>query len=322
MNKYIEKIERRILKAIRFYNYRNQAPAAFNVNLTSSELNQLLFDKIESDSPFMVCRFGSTEFENFSYEYTMRQSLIKRYKWYIKGWLPTIHRSIDLENKIMGRLCNNSGFFPYDRNLLARYADLVLHDLPQIDILGVWLQENLFNEMLKHVRKGALGALEPYDYALPWTSALKGKKVLVVHPFEETIRSQYKNRDKLWENQEMLPVFELHTIKAVQSIAGEKVPYDDWFAALHSMEEQMDAIEYDVAIIGCGAYGFHLAAHAKRMGKKAIHLGGATQVLFGIKGKRWDENPAVSKYYNDYWVYPSSSEKPQQANRVEDGCYW
>ena len=27
--------------------------------------------------------------------------------------------------------------------------------------------------------------------------------------------------------------------------------------------------------LGCGAYGFPLAAHVKRMGKKAIHMGGS-----------------------------------------------
>ena len=85
---------------------------------------------------------------------------------------------------------------------------------------------------------------------------------------------------------------------------------------------QMDAIDYDVAIIGCGAYGFSLAAHTKRMGKKAIHLGGATQILFGIKGKRWDELPAVNKFYNKYWVRPLPEETPARKERVEGGCYW
>ena len=46
---------------------------------------------------------------------------------------------------------------------------------------------------------------------------------------------------------------------------------------------------FDVAIIGCGAYGMPLAAMLKQAGKQAIHLGGATQLLFGIKGKRWEE---------------------------------
>lgn len=53
----------------------------------------------------------------------------------------------------------------------------------------------------------------------------------------------------------------------------------------------MDKIDYDICLIGCGAYGFPLAAHAKRKGKKAVHLGGALQLLFGIKGK--DGKPKI-----------------------------
>lgn len=88
------------------------------------------------------------------------------------------------------------------------------------------------------------------------------------------------------------------------------------------MKAQMDAIDYEVAIIGCGAYGFHLAAHAKRTGHKAVHLGGATQILFGIKGKRWDEMPAVNKLFNKYWVYPPQTDRPKNYDKVEGGCYW
>jgi glycerol-3-phosphate dehydrogenase len=51
--------------------------------------------------------------------------------------------------------------------------------------------------------------------------------------------------------------------------------------------------DYDVALIGCGAYGLPLASHVKRKGKQSIHLGGGLQLLFGIKGKRWDDNPEV-----------------------------
>ena len=80
-------------------------------------------------------------------------------------------------------------------------------------------------------------------------------------------------------------------------------------------------IDFDVAIIGCGAYGFPLAAKLKRAGKITIHLGGAVQILFGIKGSRWD-NGEVSKFYNEYWVRPDDKDKPQNANNVENGCYW
>lgn len=49
------------------------------------------------------------------------------------------------------------------------------------------------------------------------------------------------------------------------------------------MKDEIDKRDYDIALIGCGAYGFPLAAHIKRSGKKAVHLGGALQLLFGIK---------------------------------------
>jgi hypothetical protein len=68
--------------------------------------------------------------------------------------------------------------------------------------------------------------------------------------------------------------------------------------------------------------GFPLAAHVKRMGKKAIHMGGATQILFGIKGKRWDTHPVIGAMYNEHWVRPALEDVPQQANKVEGGCYW
>jgi hypothetical protein len=88
------------------------------------------------------------------------------------------------------------------------------------------------------------------------------------------------------------------------------------------MEEQIGQADFDIAIIGCGAYGFPLAAHVKRMGKKAVHLGGATQILFGIRGKRWDSLPAIAQLMNEHWVRPHFSEIPPGGDAVEDGCYW
>lgn len=54
--------------------------------------------------------------------------------------------------------------------------------------------------------------------------------------------------------------------------------------------------------------------------EKAVHIGGALQLLFGIKGRRWDRE--FSSIYNDAWVRPEENEKPRNANSVEGGCYW
>lgn len=163
----------------------------------------------------------------------------------------------------------------------------------------------------------------------PWTLALEGKKVLVVHPFVETIRMQYAKIDKIFPKETILPKFELITMKAVQTSAGGTAEFNTWFDALQYMEDQIDTYDYDVCLLGCGAYGFPLAAHCKKCGKQALQLGGITQLIFGIKGNRWEtgdkytkEYPYAATYYNDEWVRPSKQEIPVKAKNVEDSCYW
>ena len=115
------------------------------------------------------------------------------------------------------------------------------------------------------------------------------------------------------------------TLKAIQTLCGEKDErFGTWFDALDYMYKEAMKIDFDIAIIGCGAYGMPLAAMLKKAGKQAIHLGGATQLLFGIKGRRWEENypSKIATFFNEYWVYPAESEKPKNASTVEMGCYW
>lgn len=200
----------------------------------------------------------------------------------------------------------------------------MLEDTQQVDILGSWLhEERHLAQGLSRAKRIMLEDLEPFFCSNPWTKALEGKKVLVVHPFVSTIEKQYKKRDLLFDNN-LLPEFDLKTIKAVQSVAGTETEFKDWFEALEYMKQQIDATDYDICIIGCGAYGFPLAAHVKRSGKKAIHMAGATQLLFGIIGKRW-EDYIVFPYmnlFNEHWVRPGENEKPKNANVVEGACYW
>lgn len=151
--------------------------------------------------------------------------------------------------------------------------------------------------------------------------------MLVIHPFEKTIRYQYEHRrNELFANPEVLPEFELKTIRAVQSIAGNRPKeHKDWFAALHYMEHQIDEVgDFDVALIGCGAYGMPLAAYVKHMGKVAIHAGGGVQYLFGIKNKRADEDEdaTVRNLFNEAWIRPLREDTPSNIEKVEGECYW
>jgi hypothetical protein len=197
--------------------------------------------------------------------------------------------------------------------------------LPQIDVLGTWCkQEALFLDELCRARRVRFRDLEPYMHASPWTTALRGKRVLVVHPFARTIEYQYRtNRTRLFKNPDVLPDFELDTVTAVQSSADAKTPFADWFEALEYMKNEIDAKTFDIAILGCGAYGIPLASHVKSMGRKAVHLGGQTQLLFGIRGKRWETgHDLIKSFFNEHWVTPDSSERPAGYRLVEHGAYW
>lgn len=262
---------------------------------------------LERNAPGMIARFGSTE---------IKAVLWPRLPWVVKRLV---------ERRVIMNMTVASGFFPPARAAIERFSALMYDDMGQLDILGSWRpEEYLLRRHLLQVTRVPLTALEPYLSGHPWSESLEGRRVLVVHPFSRTIESQYNNhRQQLFEDRRVLPKFRsLATIQAVQTIAGNKSQYSDWFQALDSMKVAMDATNYDVAIIGCGAYGFALAAHAKRRGKLAVHLGGATQILFGIRGNRWDADPQISRLYNQWWVRPAPEERVAGADRVENACYW
>ena len=281
--------------------------------------NSLIYEKLINDEPCMIARFGSTEMLCLI-NYLGVKGQNKNLWDYVKGntlpwwWEPAM----------MAQMQKWSGFFPATEDKIQEFCELIMNDVKEVDILGSWLKEEAyFAEALTNVKRVVLEDIEPFFAPNPWTRALKGKKVLVIHPFAETIEEQYQQRNLLFDN-ELLPEFQLTTIKAVQTSAGEKSVFADWFEALNHMKNQIDAVDFDICIIGCGAYGFPLAAHVKRMGKKAVHLAGVTQLLFGIKGKRW-ENFIVYPYtnlFNEHWVRPGQAEKPKNAQVVEGACYW
>lgn len=75
-------------------------------------------------------------------------------------------------------------------------------------------------------------------------------------------------------------------------------------------------------MIGCGGLSMIIGAELKKMGITSIVMGGAIQVLFGIKGNRWQNHNVISKLWNDNWVYPSAEETPEQNSAIEGSCYW
>lgn len=322
MNRIILKFMRKLHRLIfgTATNWLDESAA----DLYDQEANDFIRSSIENaKNGLMICKFGTIELRAICCFNTLQKGPS------VKDYFEAINEKQSLfADEAMLALCNNAGFFPNDESLGIKYTELVMQDIKEIDILASYIkQEKQLAGMLDHCKKVNLnGYYAPFLWGDPWTKALAGKKVLVVHPFVESIKSQYERRELLFENPDVLPKFgELILVKAVQSIAGngEDTGYENWFEALQTMKEEIDKHDYDIALIGCGAYGFDLAAHVKRRGKVAVHLAGWTQMLFGIYGNRWiQDQPEFSRFINEYWIRPSEMEKPTGVENVENACYW
>lgn len=290
----------------------------------------LVYDCLASDKPSMIARFGGCEMNVAANYLGVKKGF--------KGCFDFVRAKQDqwwwMKSRV-DAIVEYSGFFPKEEWAYVKFSELLLEDMKLVDVLASFTRrEYLFDDIIGPLPKLHLLLLEPWFAKEPWTRVLEGKKVLVVHPFAELIEYQYKNhRAELFPGTKILPPFELKTIKAVQSLGGDNKDFKTWFDALEWMKNRIDECDYDFCLIGCGAYGFHLAAHVKRQGKKAVHLGGVLQMLFGIKGNRWEDPgyglPSVGipygwyqQLFNDSWVKPDSNYRPKNADNVEGACYW
>jgi len=292
--------------------------------MPAAEFNTLLAGLVRKKEPVMVSRLGVSEasvvLNWLEMESLNSASTTKRLHELFRGardrWAS---RALDL-------LVNNAGFFPADEEHAARFAQTFLGDLALTDYLGVWGfvpgEQLLSGKYCPSAVQFEPAGVEPYYFRDPWSASLEGLRVLVVHPFAETIREQFRKRELLFPGGRILPDFDLQTVKAVQSLLGNARGHSSWFEALQSMKDDIDGRTFDIALIGAGAYGLPLAAHVKRSGKVAVHVGGALQILFGIKGRRWEAMPQISRFFNEAWVRPGAGETPDGNAKIEGGCYW
>jgi hypothetical protein len=294
-----------------------------NCDYFNQSASDLIRDGLLSESPFAVSRFGHSELRALLTYLHIKE---KRSDWgklfsFVKGEKVEPWWS---ENTIR-KITHNAGVFPKDIGTIEKFCQLIINDMLQIDVLGSWLGgEVLVKLMMPSTKFMRFHDFYHFLHDDPWTTALKGKSVLVVHPFEKSIQHQYKLKDKIFKGVHCLPDFELITYKAVQSIAGNKPNgFDNWFQALDSMKSDFSKMNFDIAILGCGAYGMPLAAFIKSdLKKKAVHLGGNTQILFGIKGSRWENDPVFNHLFNPYWIKPLAEETPKGHETIDSNCYW
>lgn len=292
--------------------------------LSLDDVNNEIAQRILSGEPTMVSRFGESELRATIVALGMSEWGRAQRAY----WLITRLERLRWTGSRFSFLASPAGFFPTDeKESILRFKEVMKDCSVQSDILGSWVAgENLISGYQSNLEVAALGDLEPFDSLNPWTRALAGKRVLVVHPFSDSIQRQFNARDKIFPQSRLLPEFQLTALKPPTTFparARELMKVGrTWFSELEWLKAEVARQDFEVAIIGAGAYGMPLAAHVKALGKCAIHLGGATQLLFGIWGSRWDSSPKHVALRNDFWVRPGPQERPEGWKTIEAAAYW
>lgn len=294
------------------------------------EMNDKIIELFDSNKPFSVIRVGNTE--GYFLQHYVNETIPEN-EWYIwmfiiAGIFPNTDEYLknvwskkvltSVQNCDVAMFVDISGEIEKDRNMDSFYIDkphCYQDDCCVLDA-GFLVGKNIHRVQCDN----------------PWTAKLKDKKVLVISPFVNSIKTQWKKRELIWGDAvEKMNGFEL--VDVIKSPFHPAVDNrnnggkESWDGVAELYMEKMDSYDYDVVLIGAGAYAPVLADHAKKSGKVGITICGALQLLFGILGPRWVDYQCYSKWknmFNEHWIYPLEEDKPLNNHLMTniENSYW
>lgn len=264
-----------------------------NFNL-DSELKSLISKKILNCINWLYSTSGyydkSVTGSHFNFDV---RAMTKNYFAFIK------HLEMTVEN------CEATQFF--------------VHEGLVMELLNVY--KNEFIEKYKINNFSILNGTEFQDRINNIFTLMNNKKVLVISSFDGLIKKQFKsgNLHKIYSNYPN--IIKLETIKFPYCFHNNG-PHENYFETLDHIFNEIAKIDFDIAILGCGAYG-HMLCHKihSELNKDAVYVGGSIQTLFGIISSREKEHGKIK--YDDNWISEIPKKyKPVDYKLIENGCYW
>jgi hypothetical protein len=288
---------------------------------------EFITQQIRSRNPFFVGKLGTSELDVLLFYTRYRQ----------------IEQSPMYPEYIKINIVRNGGLFPAtDKALDAWAVHMLTEVLPAGTGYAIWnpiignIEKAILNTFASTAKQFPLRSLEPYYINIledRWTYNLpKHAKVAVVSPFYKSIEHQWKKRDAIWEDNPIwgpipptiIPVRAGYSpyLSTTTGLWSTEIINGGWKAAVADIVRQVKETGARFAIVGCGALSLPICYALKKEYIASIHTGGATQILFGIKGRRWLNHSTISEFFNPAWEFPYPEEIPTQSNKVEGGCYW
>lgn len=228
------------------------------------------------------------------------------------------------------------GVFPGDEQFLAVYAGLLADAVAELDVLGL-PGGRLEADILAHYDVAAttvpLLDLEPNrsipdDSTACYLPELRGRRVLLISSIAEQLarRAQQDPFEAVWAKTGK-PWFAPASVTALEFPFAYDITTQAQFATsielLDWITAHIDPETFDVALIAATNMGIPLAARIKGMGRVGIALGGSLQVLFGVGGRRWFDDPEWRRdYITDAWVTSERVPVTRSGLLVDGGAYW
>ena len=267
---------------------------------------------------------------------------------------------IDFSPSVKKEGCLTAGIFPPSKEGFIIFVKAYLEAIKSMNIMASWndnilgIEEHVWNNYVIKSKLDAsinesvnepiglveLTTLESF-YTEPqywWQNLYENKTILVITPFTKSIQTQLdlSKRDKVWTGKWTGFWSKNITFKYIKfahpyyiSSDEDKAKYPKTLELLmQKYQNEIDKIgNFDIALIGTGAYSILLCDYIKRIKKKtAFHLGGGLQMMFGVYGHRWEpsfnKNPFLKEYMNEHWIRPLPEEIPPMYQAQENGAYF
>jgi hypothetical protein len=306
-----------------------QAPTSETIRRGAEEIYAAV-KQTRDAPPFFIGRNGTIETETVYFYLTMRRG---------SSFQKPYHA------RILEQIQRNAGIFPSLNESIDTWAEEYLHHLGSLTGLAagwykpLWhIETSILDRHAPRAFRTPLRSLEPYysEPALQWPRLLAGKRVAVVSSFTESMKKQLTSprAADIWRGAghaglltPAVPIewsFVRTGYAPITALghAGWPAGISSWHDAAAYVVDQVVRSGAEVAIIGCGGLGMIIGGRLKALGISAFVLGGAIQILFGIKGMRWEDHDVISKFWNSAWVWPAEEEMPGGASLIEGGCYW
>lgn len=224
------------------------------------------------------------------------------------------------------RVFMESGVFPLEKAQFEKFLVTYANSVSSLDAVKLWQRERFFKDFEERlVEKLCPQAIQLGSGLMNYSSVVELADLywLVVSPFVHTMKRQAVRMKEIHSAQRRKTGFKnfekrCQFLECPPHSHLQPSPFRSWSEGLDRLTEKALRFQYDILIVGAGAWSLPLLANLKKEGRSGIHLGGETQLLFGIKGRRWDSHG----FYNAAWVRPDKSETPPNINKIENGCYW